>query len=341
MEECRWRRRWQKQLGRCWRPLFVSIIFMFVFGGASVFRFKQFVNTDRTSISLRIAVWNLRVPFEQDESTWDDRRDSVASAIAGRHPHILATQEDCHFMNLDLENRLGSYERYGLFNRNGESTPSLSWPINAFSSVVGRDGEHNSVWYDSNQLTVQKEHTFWMSRSPSVPGTSFDEVTGRVVNCLLLRPKPSILVVDIFFCSTHLPSGNKTRQLMSVDVISEQFKLFHREFTTQGGEHLMLVSGDFNAVPGSATHTAMIEKGFVDARSISKEKRDISGYSPTTNDWHGAKDEMIDYLWIYNYKTGSNMSVNSVKHEQISIDNERTASDHKMVLVDLTLNGYA
>ena len=70
----------------------------------------------RTSKSLKIAVWNLRVPFEQDESTWSDRRDSVASAIAERHPHILATQEDCHFMNLDLEQNLlgkknSSYER--------------------------------------------------------------------------------------------------------------------------------------------------------------------------------------------------------------------------------------
>ena len=311
-----------------------------------MFRLEQLVNTspNKVSSSLKIGVWNLRVPFEQDESTWEDRRDSVASAIAGHHLHILATQEDCYFMNIDLLEMLGanssSYERYGLFNRNGESTPSSRWPINAFSSVVGRDGEHNSVWYDSHQFTVQKEHTFWMSRSPSVPGTSFDEVTGRVVNCLLLRPKPSIHVVDTFFCSTHLPSGNETRQLMSVDVISEQFKSLHEDFATRGGEPLMLISGDFNAVPGSATHTAMVEKGFVDARSISREKRDISGYSPTTNDWQGAKDELIDYLWIY---TGSNvdgMSVNSVKHEQIFIDSERTASDHMMVVVDFTLNGY-
>ena len=227
----------------------------------------------------------------------------------------------------------------GLFNRNGESTPSLNWPMNAFSSVVGRDGEHNSVWYESHQFTVRKEHTFWMSRSPSVPGTSFDEVTGRVVNCLLLQAKPSVFVEDVFFCSTHLPSGNETRQLMSVDVISKQFKLIHEGYTRRGEGLLMLIAGDFNAVPGSATHTAMIKEGFIDARSISEEERDISSYTPTTNDWHGAKDELIDYLWIYNYKTGRfGMSVNSVKHERIFIDKKgtATASDHMMVLVDLT-----
>ncbi len=88
-------------------------------------------------------MWNLRVPFPPDAGrnlSWEDRRGSVASAIAAHRPDLLAVQEDCRFMTDDLmngpaaavargTNRRGggeppprlsiTYDRYGLFNRNG------------------------------------------------------------------------------------------------------------------------------------------------------------------------------------------------------------------------------
>mmetsp|Transcript_20665 Transcript_20665/g.31277 ORF Transcript_20665/g.31277 Transcript_20665/m.31277 type:complete len:402 (+) Transcript_20665:146-1351(+) len=324
--------------------------------------------TRKTKTSLKIATWNLRVPFEQDVTTWADRRDSVANAIALNRPDILATQEDCYYMNQDLmmssiinknhhHNLSSLYERYGLFNRNGEANSTSSWPVNAFSSIVGRDGEHNSIWYNRNRFIEQKKHTFWMSRSPTVPGTSFDEVTGRIVNCLLLRERHSCVTeqadggisscTDVFFCSTHLPSGNVMRQLWSVDVISKQFRSFKEDYHNRMMiPHLqqrlvMFISGDFNAIPGSATYNAMIDAGFVDARSISNEGKRIDSYSPTTNDWHGAKDELIDHVWIYNVddsKLNHYLSVESVKHKRIPAedDEQLTASDHKMITVDIT-----
>lgn len=50
----------------------------------------------------RVATWNLRVPFPPDleqNLSWIDRRHHIALAIAQWKPHILAVQEDCHFMN--------------------------------------------------------------------------------------------------------------------------------------------------------------------------------------------------------------------------------------------------
>ena len=95
--------------------------------------------------SLRIATLNLRVPFSidiQHNLSWIERRSSIISSIHNYQPHILALQEDCYFMNQDIMNlqllfnsttKLSDiYNRYGLFNRNGESKPSSSWPMNAF-----------------------------------------------------------------------------------------------------------------------------------------------------------------------------------------------------------------
>lgn len=345
--------------------------------------------------SLRIATLNLRVPFSidiQHNLSWSQRRYSIISTIQNYQPHILALQEDCYFMNQDIMNlqfngstakkKLLSdiYNRYGLFNRNGESKPSSSWPMNAFSSIVGNDGEHNSIYYDKHVYESLENVTFWLSYTPNVAGSSFEEVTGRIVNCVLLQEKTTYKsrrrsMDMIFFCSTHFPSNNVTRQLLSVDVLSEMFSQYQTEFmhTTQMDEEekqqpTMMIAGDFNSIPNSQTYNAMAEAGFVDIRQLAKVSSD---YTHTTNDWYGAQDSLIDYVWIYqpkgSYHSGStsnllSKNVQSVKHisipccmindtllklgntislvddnthDKINSDNNKTASDHLMVVVDI------
>ena len=332
---------------------------------------------------LKIASWNLRVPFPPDierNLSWMERRDSIASAITYYRPDLLAVQEDCYFMSHDLMNAQTStlskgekmlsdiYKRHGLFNRNGDSYPTTNWHTNAFSSIVGRDGEHNSIWYNKHKFHAVQNVTFWLSRTPNVPGSSFDEVTGRIVNCVLLQGRllfndrdgtitnSSTQCTDVFYCSTHLPSGNMTRQLWSVDVLSQMFAQYHDKFTTKGysskennNQLLMMVAGDFNSAPNSETYNAMIESGFVDARQLSQERIPIEQYTFTTNDWYAAEDSMIDHVWIYLGKREGRArkpprSVASVRHVSIpccDIDLNlgkdplnKTASDHLMVIVE-------
>lgn len=314
-----------------------------------------------------MATWNLRVPFPPDADnnlSWDDRVNSVASAIAAWRPHLMALQEDCYFMSDSLMKSKtaigklsGAYDRYGLFNRNGESYPSSTWPENAFTGDGMRDGEHNSVWFDKKRFTALRNVTFWLSETPEVAGSSFGEITGRIANCVLLNDKfctnnhdPDIHCTQtIFFCSTHFPSGNETRQIWSASVLSDTFSHFYKEFTNYGNNHLeMMVSGDFNSVPGSETYKAMNQAGFVDSRELSKEAKMIREYTETTNDWYGNENSLIDYVWLY---TGSHAhhfkpsyNIRSVRHIPVPCcdfyENKtgmfnKTASDHLMVVVDI------
>eukprot|EP00957_Ditylum_brightwellii_P125982 9605189-Ditylum_brightwellii.AAC.1 len=105
----------------------------------------------------------------------------------------MALQEDFYLMSESLlkssnnntaqigtKNTLSeTYERYGLFNRNGEFRPSSSWPENPFTLDGTKDGEHNSVWYNKARFSSLQNMTFWLSRTPEKEGSSFDEVTGR------------------------------------------------------------------------------------------------------------------------------------------------------------------
>jgi endonuclease/exonuclease/phosphatase family metal-dependent hydrolase len=348
---------------------------------------------------LTIASWNLRVPFPQDlqlHLSWEERRDAIISAIHQHQPDLLAVQEDCYFMNSDILQRKilpntttndnnkakaastttlsDVYNRYGLFNRNGETQPSSHWPINAFSSIAGRDGEHNSIYYNRRRFQLLHNLTFWLSDTPEVP-SSFDEVTARIVNCVLVQDRTSCQhyhgddgndlpnkdhdeaasssgCTNYFYCSTHFPSGNITRQLKSVHVLSHKFAQYRHAFASYNNI-IMMIAGDFNSPPESVTYNAMISSGFVDLRSLTKESMPLVDYSSTTNDWYGANDEMIDHIWFYpgNGNNGDDngigsevvannrMNVLSMGHAAVpccGIDDSmnRTASDHLLLLAD-------
>mmetsp|Transcript_40920 Transcript_40920/g.59800 ORF Transcript_40920/g.59800 Transcript_40920/m.59800 type:complete len:430 (+) Transcript_40920:71-1360(+) len=344
-------------------------------------------------LNLRIVTWNLRVPFPSDAKknlSWNERRSSVASAIATHQPDLMALQEDFYLMSESLlkssnnntaqigtKNTLSeTYERYGLFNRNGEFRPSSSWPENPFTLDGTKDGEHNSVWYNKARFSSLQNMTFWLSRTPEKEGSSFDEVTGRVVNCALLQDEfcAETTTCLIFFCSTHFPAGNQTRSIWSAHALSDVFSLIQKDLTksylARGNNNNnnvrfdMFVSGDFNSIPGSKTHEAMIQAGFVDTRTLSIEEKPMDDYDYTTNDWYSDNgDSLIDYVWLYKGASSSSgashdvkrhFRVQSVKHvsvpccnsnddatqanspffEQSNGMSNRTASDHKMVVVD-------
>ena len=256
------------------------------------------------------------------------------------------------------------YHQFGFFNHNGESYPATNnnWPENAFSTIVGKDGEHNSIWYDKGRFLATEDVTFWLSRTPHVAGSSFDEVTGRVVNCVLLHDRLCAYrngttdkirrhcPKNIVFCSARLPAGNTTRQIWSVGVLSEVFSRFQHDFLNGNAneELMMIVWGDFNSAPGSETHNAMLKSGFIDSRQVSQEGKSIEEYTDTTNDWYSSKDSLIDYVWLYlgrpERKIHPSRDVVSVRHIQtpccdsrLSFDDSlnKTASDHLMVLADL------
>ena len=198
-----------------------------------------------------------------------------------------------------------------------------------------------------------------------------------------------------FFCSTHLPSDNTTRQLLSVNVLSQMFSQYQNDILHTFVGHnnnnnnrnddnndkkksvvslTMMIAGDFNSPRDSTMYNAMVSAGFMDTRQLASlrgndNKNSIAvDYTNTTNDWYGNKDSLIDYVWMYQKRQEeeeeehhslshllSKKHVISVKHISIPcchddvtnlhsdhtanddhiIVQNKTASDHKMVIVDI------
>lgn len=293
------------------------------------------------STTLRIGTWNLRVPFPSDTKVglnWENRVDGIARAIASQKPNVLAVQEDFYSMSSSLLSHPIleplQYDRYGLFNRNGMSgPPDSTWPINPFTRDGIRDGEHNSVWHDSTTYANVSSSTFWLSETPSIPGTSFGEVTGRVVNCRVLRAK--VWGSTFGFCSLHFPT-DREKGNRSIYVLSQEI----RNIVTKEELSLVFVAGDFNFVEGSTLYQTMISQGFLDIRQLAGGAHGEFGFkNVTTKDWNGAADQIIDYIWIYGTRANS-LIVDLVTHIPVYLQlngqhNNHTASDHLLVIMDI------
>lgn len=335
-----------------------------------------FLDARRESGGIRIVSWNLRVPFPEDASinrTWTERRQVIANAISILQPDVLLLQEDYYLMNDELLHQIpitvlngsttflsSTYQRYGLFNRNGETRPSETWPENAFTGDGVRDGEHNSIWWSSEQWELVNASTFWLSPTPDVAGTSFGEVTGRIVNCVVLKgtrkESQTIRPAHHKFCSTHMPSENITRQMLSAEVISSHFAAYEGKYSCS------FIGGDFNTNPGSSVHDAMVDYGFGDvAASIMPDYNEVV----STSDWYkdAKTNQIIDYLWVYNGGSPSTCIIQSkistfvsvpccdlnvaelknliekqIRSERLSsVQQKRSASDHFALVVDTFL----
>uniref|UniRef100_A0A7S4IG57 Endonuclease/exonuclease/phosphatase domain-containing protein n=1 Tax=Odontella aurita TaxID=265563 RepID=A0A7S4IG57_9STRA len=293
----------------------------------------------------RVATWNLRVPFPPDEAggnSWLARRPYVAQAIRSAGPDILGLQEDCYFMNEDLlldYSLSEEYDRYGLFNRNGEDGAGRpregrgrkGRPENVFTKDGLRDGEHNSVWWRRDVFELVRNDTFWLSRQPHIPGTSFNESTGRVVNCVLLRDKrgdqeggfarsknDGRIVNDgglVRLCSAHFPS-DESLALRSAPVALEQIRLLEQTGLSVLGRQrsnvdpapVTFLVGDFNSAPSSKTYNALSQpEWFTESTSMCTKPPSIAATAISaetipanisTTTWYQNDEMLIDYIWL-------------------------------------------
>lgn len=299
-----------------------------------------------TSITeLRIASWNIKVPNPKDslDHGWHTRKYAIANAIEKEQPDIMGLQEDCYFQSDDLMRDLqleAQYDRYGLFNRNGESFPTRDWPENVFSNDGLRDGEHNSVWWRRDRFELISTDTFWLSLSPQTPGSSLGEETGRIVNCVILQDRlhndgngvaknrdnnKNSSALAIRFCSTHMPANETlveksvpilADQLLNMNLVDEINRVERFDDDQCCNEVVTFVVGDFNTQPNSTSYVLMEEEGFVDLRNLlSPELLAFDNSNVTTTDWYGSPDTMIDYIWLF-----QNNNTNNRRHSKSLIN---------------------
>ncbi|KAJ6923665.1 hypothetical protein NC652_017098 [Populus alba x Populus x berolinensis] len=108
------------------------------------------------SVSLTVMTFNLHEDQAEDSpNSWEKRKDLCISVITNYSPMILCTQQGVKTQLDYLQQCLPGYGQFGI-SRKGSQDAS---------------DEHCTIFYDKEKVELLEGGTFWLSESPSVPGS--------------------------------------------------------------------------------------------------------------------------------------------------------------------------
>ncbi|KAK9213590.1 hypothetical protein WN943_002978 [Citrus x changshan-huyou] len=108
------------------------------------------------SVALSLMTFNLHEDQQEDSpNSWVKRRDLCISVITSYSPMILCTQQGVKSQLDYLQQCLPAYDQFGVSRKGPEDTSD----------------EHCTIFYDKEKVELLEGGTFWLSESPSVPGS--------------------------------------------------------------------------------------------------------------------------------------------------------------------------
>lgn len=255
--------------------------------------------------------FNIRLNTASDSlNAWPYRKDNVAAQILFHDVHLLGVQEALHNQMVDLKERLPQYKFIGVGRDDGKEK-----------------GEYSAIFYDTTRLQALQSNTFWLSKTPEVPGSkSWDAAITRIVSWAKFRDKKTGKTFYAF--NTHFDHiGKEARR--------ESAKMILQKVASIAGKIPAVVTGDFNATPDDEPIQVITNKAAAGYLVNAKELSATPHYGPTgTFTGFGPKERdnlPIDYIFLKGpWKVK--------KHATLSQTwNGRFASDHFAVLAVMTL----
>jgi len=249
---------------------------------------------------LRVMTFNVRVPVDTGMNAWANRRDLMVQVIKAEHPDLLGTQELTEEQGEYLAAHLPGYAWFGQ-GREG-----------------GTKGEHMGVFYRTDRLKVLRSGDFWLSDTPTVPGSiTWGQPYPRMVTWARFRLRDGGGTFEYF--NTHFPyrpEDVRPRMLSANEILQRIGKL-------PPGARVIL-AGDFNCAPDTPVHaklTANLHDAWMQAGSH-------SGPAKTFHNFTGNPDQRIDWILTRGFKA---LAVRTVTTH----DGARYPSDHFPVVADL------
>lgn len=175
--------------------------------------------------SLNVMTFNIRMDTERDSANaWPHRKDLAASQILFHEVDILGVQEAFHHQMEDLRQRLPGYASHGVGRDDGQTK-----------------GEHSAIFYNSKRLQKLAGSTFWLSTTPTVPGSKgWDAQITRIVSWIKLKDLRTQKIFFVF--NTHFDHIGQEARRQSAHLVLHAVDSI-------AGKMPAIVTGDFNASP--------------------------------------------------------------------------------------------
>ncbi|MBO3696953.1 endonuclease/exonuclease/phosphatase family protein [Roseivirga sp. E12] len=246
--------------------------------------------------------YNIRYNNPNDGmNKWDDRKDAVVALINHYDPLVFGIQEGLISQVQFIKDKTTRYDYLGVGRDDGKTK-----------------GELSAVFYDTEKVTLLKEGTFWLSKTPDKVSKDWDAALPRICTYGQFEVKATKEV--FWFFNTHFDHIGKVARANSASLIVQKIK------EIAGSTAPIILSGDFNATPNSQP-----------ILNITRYMKD--GYSDSQNEFYGpigtfsgfdisAKlENRIDYIFF------RNINAVSLSHIDDRRQNGLWVSDHLPVLL--------
>jgi len=182
--------------------------------------------------TLRAASFNI-LQAGAKEHPWSERRDSVLDCLRDMDPDVFGVQEALWGQLQDLMDGMPGYTCVGRGRDNGHT-----------------GGEFMGLFYRTSRFVLKKGGVFWLSETPDVPGSkSWNAACVRCATIAILIDRTDGTSIGI--CDTHLDH-------ISAEAREKGAQVIRKRLATHGADVAWIVTGDFNATPGSAPYRVMV-----------------------------------------------------------------------------------
>ena len=186
---------------------------------------------------IKVFTFNVRVCVDKGANDFELRKHRIAELINKEKPDIVGFQEATGSMKTELAKLLDGYYVMG----------------------CGREknyhGESTAVAYRIDKFELIKLENFWLSATPSIPGSRYGEDQSkcpRISTALMLVPKEGRN--PFWFINTHLDHIGSTARLLGATQLMQ--------FISEKREPCIL-AGDFNAGPTAKEIRAFSENEYL------------------------------------------------------------------------------
>jgi endonuclease/exonuclease/phosphatase family metal-dependent hydrolase len=227
----------------------------------------------QAQLQVKSMSFNIRLDVAADgENRWELRKEKVAALMNYYGADFIGAQEVQHHQLEYLRQQLPGYAHIGLGRDDGKTA-----------------GEYSCIFYRQDKFLLLQQATFWLSPTPQKPGLGWDAACNRVCTYGLFQSKAT--GQKCWVANTHLDHVGATARLESAKLITQTLQAINTE------QHPVIITGDFNARPGTAPVQHMLT-AFVNARSSSQQP----AYGPEDTwqafDFFKKPDGCIDYIFV-------------------------------------------
>lgn len=216
--------------------------------------------------------FNIRYGTAEDgPDSWEHRGLGLTQFLARKRPSLLGLQEALRFQIDAILEALPGYRAIGVGREDG---------------LAG--GEHSCIVYDAGRFILLKQETFWLSETPSVPGsTHWGNNNVRICTWGLFDDRLS--GQRLYHFNTHLDHESEVSRIKSVQLILERI-------SNRPTADPFVLTGDFNVGEASPVIAKVKQGGMKDTfRMIHPRETSVgtfNGFQPE------ASPDKIDYVFV-------------------------------------------